>query len=154
MAKRKHLSLASKYKVADAILGNVAGRTGGLGTLDPEIQREMYHYAAEKANKWWNHNSPYSNIRYQVERYLASKGYNQSIWGLAMAYVEKVAAYVAKYGREAAYYYEQVAKHDVDTVVVYLDPADLDYLTTLAEELGEAMKPQYYIAYRQPLAAE
>jgi len=97
MVKKKLLSTESMLKLEESILGNVAGRLGGLTTLDRDIQLQLLAFAQGKAKYWNNKFSPYHELNKWVSDKAASLGISKDVRGLAMSFAKAIARCYAKY---------------------------------------------------------
>lgn len=102
MAKKKLLSTESVLKLTEAVLGNVAGRLGGLTTLDRDIQLQLLSFAEGKGKYWYNKFSPYHELNQYVSDKAAGYGIPKDLRGLAMAYARAIAKCYAKYNAAIA----------------------------------------------------
>ena len=97
MVKKKLLSTESMLKLEEAILGNVAGRLGGLTTLDRDIQLQLLAFAQGKAKYWNNKFSPYHELNRWVSDKAADLGISKDVRGLAMSFAKAIARCYARY---------------------------------------------------------
>ena len=97
MGKKKLLSTESMLKLEEAILGNVAGRLGGLTTLDRDIQLQLLTFAQGKAKYWNNKFSPYHQLNQWVSDHAASLGLSKDVRGLAMSFAKAIARCYSRY---------------------------------------------------------
>jgi hypothetical protein len=97
MAKKKLLSTESMLKLEESILGNVAGRLGGLTTLDRDIQLQLLTFAQGKAKYWNNKFSPYHQLNQWVSDHAAALGLSKDVRGLAMSFAKAIARCYARY---------------------------------------------------------
>ena len=144
MAKKKLLSTESVLKLSEAVLGNVAGRLGGLTTLDRDIQLQLLSFAEGKAKYWNNKFSPYHQLNQFVSNTAASLGVSKDLRGLAMAYARAIARCYAKYDDT---YAEQCAQpyHDRLNYVT----GDEEFSANVydaAVGVGRAMRGMYALA--------
>ena len=97
MGKKKLLSTESVLKLTEAVLGNVAGRLGGLTTLDRDIQLQLLTFAEGKGKYWYNKFSPYHELNQYVSDRAAGLGISKDVRGLAMSLAKAIAKCYAKY---------------------------------------------------------
>jgi len=97
MAKKKLLSTESVLKLSEAVLGNVAGRLGGLTTLDRDIQLQLLSFSEGKGKYWYNKFSPYHELNQYVSDHAAGLGVSKDVRGLAMSFAKAIAKCYARY---------------------------------------------------------
>jgi len=144
MAKKKLLSTESVLKLSEAVLGNVAGRLGGLTTLDRDIQLQLLSFSEGKGKYWYNKFSPYHQLNQYVSDTAASLGIAKDLRGLAMAYARAIARCYAKYDET---YAEECARPYYDRLnYVTGDEEFSAHVYDAAVGTGRAMRSMYALA--------
>jgi hypothetical protein len=144
MGKKKLLSTESVLKLSEAVLGNVAGRLGGLTTLDRDIQLQLLSFAEGKGKYWYNKFSPYHQLNEYVSDKAVSYGVPKDLRGLAMAYARAIARCYAKYGDTVA---EECARSFADRLTEVVGNADFTTeVYDTAAATGKAMRGMYALA--------
>jgi hypothetical protein len=144
MGKKKLLSTESVLKLSEAILGNVAGRLGGLSTLERDIQLQLMSLADGKAKYWYNKFSPYHQLNQFVSNAAASLGVSKDFRGLAMSLAKAIARCYARYDDT---YAEQCAQPFYDRLnFVSGDEEFSANVYDAAVGVGKAMRGMYALA--------
>jgi len=144
MAKKKLLSTESVLKLSEAVLGNVAGRLGGLTTLDRDIQLQLLSFSEGKGKYWYNKFSPYHQLNQYVSDKAVSYGVLKDVRGLAMAYARAIARCYAKYGDTDA---EECARSFYDRLNAVIGIADfVTEVYDTAAAVGKSMRGMYALA--------
>ena len=144
MGKKKLLSTESVLKLSEAVLGNVAGRLGGLTTLDRDIQLQLLSFAEGKGKYWYNKFSPYHQLNQYVSDKAVSYGVSKDLRGLAMAYARAIARCYAKYSDTVA---EECARPFADRLTEVTGNADFaTEVYDTAASVGKSMRGLYALA--------
>ena len=144
MAKKKLYSPESELKLADALMGNYAGRLGGLVTLDRDIQLQLRQQALDKASYWRNKFMPFHNLNVDVSNLLATNGVPLAQRGVAMGLARAIAKCWAKYDTDNAELCEQTYYNQLTTVLGDVNLAN-EILDT-ARKYGLAATMLYHLA--------
>jgi len=144
MAKKKLLSTESMLKLSEAVLGNVAGRLGGLTTLDRDIQLQLLSFAEGKGKYWYNKFSPYHELNKFVSDAAAALGISKDLRGLAMSFAKAIARCYARYDDAVA---EDCARPFRDRLnFVTGDEEFTNNVYDAAVGTGKAMRSMYALA--------
>ncbi len=144
MVKKKLLSTESMLKLEEAILGNVAGRLGGLTTLDRDIQLQLLAFAQGKAKYWNNKFSPYHELNRWVSDKAADLGISKDVRGLAMSFAKAIAKCYARYDDTVAQQCAEPFRERLAVVTQNEGFANEVYDTAVG--VGRAMRGLYSLA--------
>jgi len=141
MGKKKLWSTVSEMKLSEVILGNYAGRLGGLVGLDRDEQLALMEMAKEKARLWRTKAEFYHAVRQMVAGVLANYDVPRHRYPNYYAFAEKVARAYAMYPDAVADAYVSAYRaqfSDLDENILY-------ELTIRAMIIGLSARPLYHL---------
>ena len=143
MGKNRIYSPYSVIKVEMAILGDIAGRLGGLHGLDRDIQLWLLQAARDRANYWRSKFGPYHELRIHVSRLLNRRDMSPAIRYLYYAFAQEVA-------KTYAMYPEDIAESLVDAykrkyALTNADPDLINEIIDIARKIGKSITHLYHL---------
>jgi hypothetical protein len=144
MGKKKLYSPYSVVKVGEAILGNNAGRLGGLVGVDRDVQLQLLQASQEKANYWRTKYEPYHALKMTVKAIARRYGIPDANVPLYYAFAQKVAKAYAMYPEDVAMQLERAYEYEFSTY--NLDPDVMAEIADQASQIGKSIANLYHLS--------